>query len=171
MSAHVVADPLLLYMHSAPRQAENARPVGPMNPTIRIAETDEEIQACHGVMAELRPHVVAVEFVPLVRRLASETGLQLAYLVEGEVKAVAGFRVSEWLANGRYLEIEDLVTSGDERSRGYGGALFDWLVRHARECNCDHLRLTSNVKRGDAHRFYERKGMVLLAYYFHMELE
>lgn len=142
-----------------------------MTPTIRIAATDDEIQACHPVMAQLRPHLAASEFVPLVRRLQTLTGLQLAYLHDDTVKAVAGFRVSEWLANGRYLEIEDLVTIEGERSRGLGGTLFDWLVRHARAHDCDHLRLVSNVKRLEAHRFYEHKGMKRLAYYFDMELK
>lgn len=96
----------------------------------------------------------------------------MAYLrSDGEVKAVAGFRISEWLAvDGKYLEIEDLVTGNNERSKGYGGELFDWLVAHAREKDCTHLRLISNVVRTDAHRFYERKGMSRAAYYFSMNL-
>ncbi len=142
-----------------------------MTPTIRIADTDEEIQACHEVMAQLRPHLASSDFVPVVRRLQTLTGLQLAYIGDDGVKAVAGFRISEWLASGRYLEIEDLVTTADERSRGLGSALFDWLVGHARVRDCDHLRLVSSVKRLDAHRFYGRKGMDLLAYYFHMSLK
>lgn len=161
---------------SQPKRAGGSgdRPTPPaesMTPAIRIAETDTEIQACHQVMAQLRPHLAASDFVPLVRRLQARTGLQLAYLEDDGVKAVAGFRVSEWLANGRYLEIEDLVTTSDERSRGLGSALFDWLVGQASMHDCDHLRLVSSVKRLDAHRFYERKGMDLLAYYFHMKLK
>ena len=141
-----------------------------MTPTIRIAETDPEIQACHPVMAQLRPHLESTEFVPLVRRLQAGTGFRLAYVHDDGVKAVAGFRVSDWLAGGRYLEIEDLVTAAGERSRGYGGALFDWLVQQAGECDCDHVRLVSSVTRTDAHRFYERRGMERLAHYFHLTL-
>jgi len=142
-----------------------------MTPTIRIAESDAEIQACHPVMAQLRPHLAAEDFVPLVRRLQAVAGFQLAYLEDKGVKAVAGFRINEWLAAGRYLEIEDLVTDAEERSQGRGAALFDWLVAHAKAEGCDHVRLVSNVARADAHRFYDRKGMERLAYYFHMGLE
>jgi GNAT superfamily N-acetyltransferase len=122
-------------------------------------------------MAQLRPHLAASDFVRTVRRLQAEAGFQLAYLADDGVKAVAGFRVSEWLAGGRYLEIEDLVTDEDERSRGRGAALFHWLVRHARGDGCRHLRLVSSVDRLDAHRFYEGKGMDRLAYYFHLDLK
>ena len=91
-------------------------------------------------------------------------------MTDGEVKAVAGFRISEWLAGGRYLEVEDLVSKSGERSKGYGGELFDWLVGHARENMCLQVRLVSRVDRRDAHRFYQRKGMTLAAHYFSLSL-
>ena len=121
-------------------------------------------------MAELRPHVRRGEFVATVRRLGEAAGFRLAYLSDGEVKAVAGFRISEWLAGGRYLEIEDLVAKSGERSKGHGGELFDWLVGHARENGCSQVRLVSHVSRLDAHRFYLRKGMKLVAHYFSLDL-
>jgi GNAT superfamily N-acetyltransferase len=134
---------------------------------VSIAETDEEIAACYPVMSELRPHLSQDSFVPLVRRLGKTTGLRLAYLSEdAEIRAVAGYRISEWLAAGKYLEIEDLVSRASDRSKGYGGALFDWLISLAAEHHCRQLRLVSNVRRTDAHRFYLRKGMTMEAHYF-----
>jgi hypothetical protein len=94
-----------------------------------------------------------------------------AYLaVDQDVKCVAGFKVSEWLASGKYLEIEDLVTKVSERSRGYGGLLFDWLTDFAARQKCRQVRLLSAVRRADAHRFYKSKGMSLEAYYFSLNL-
>jgi GNAT superfamily N-acetyltransferase len=122
-------------------------------------------------MAELRPHIQSDEFLPVVKRLNEIAGFQLAYLVDDEIKAVAGFRISEWLAGGKYLEIEDLVSKSSERSKGYGGKLFDWLVEHAKENDCQHVRLVSRVSRLAAHRFYLRKGMNLEAHYFSMNLK
>ena len=139
-----------------------------MNSSITVALTEQEISACYLVMAELRPQVQPEEFLPTVKRLTEIAGFQLAYLTDGEIKAVAGFRISEWLAGGKYLEIEDLVTKSGERSKGYGGKLFDWLVEHAKENNCQQVRLVSRLSRHDAHRFYLRKGMNLEAHYFSM---
>jgi GNAT superfamily N-acetyltransferase len=133
---------------------------------IAIARSDKEIWECYEVMAELRSHIKPEEFLPLVRRLADISGFQLAFLSDEGIKAVAGFRISEWLATGTYLEIEDLVSKSGERSQGYGGELFDWLVSHAREFNCSTVRLVSHVSREDAHRFYEAKGMTRVAHYF-----
>ena len=138
---------------------------------ILLAKSDEEISKCFSVMVESRPHIKANDFLSSVKKLSDQTGLQLAYLEDGEIKSVAGFRVSEWLAvDGKYLEIEDLVTKSGEQSKGYGGELFDWLVAHAKENACTHLRLVSNVARREAHRFYECKGMTHVAHYFSMNL-
>lgn len=142
-----------------------------MNHKVTIAGTTQEILDCYPVMAELRPHIPRGEFVSMVRRLTEIAGFQLVSLADGEIKAVAGFRISEWLAGGRYLEIEDLVAKSGDRSKGYGGALFDWLVEHARENDCSQVRLVSRVSRLDAHRFYVRKGMIFEAHYFSMNLK
>jgi GNAT superfamily N-acetyltransferase len=142
-----------------------------MSSKITVARSEREILDCYSVMAELRTHIQPEEFLPTVRRLAETAGFQLVYLTDGEVKAVAGFRISEWLAGGKYLEIEDLVAKSGERSKGYGGELFDWLVAHAKENSCLQVRLVSRVSRLDAHRFYLRKGMNLEAHYFSMNLK
>ena len=133
---------------------------------IAVADTEPLLEVCYPVMAELRPHITREEFLPLVRRLAAANNFKVAFLDDGGIKAVAGYRVAEWLAGGRYLEIEDLVTASTARSKGYGGALFDWLVAEAARHDCRQLRLVSNVRRVDAHRFYLRKGMNQEAHYF-----
>jgi len=142
-----------------------------MSIRIKVAESDREILDCYPVMAELRDHLKREEFVATVKRLSEIAGYKLAYLVDGEIKAVAGFRISEWLAAGKYLEIDDLVATGSERSKGYGGELFDWLVEYAKRNNCDQVRLVSRVTRLDAHRFYLKKQMKLEAYYFSLQLK
>ena len=142
-----------------------------MRSRVTVAQSEQEISDCYVIMAELRPHIQPDEFLPMVKRLSDVAGFQLAYLTDGEIKAVAGFRISQWLAGGKYLEIEDLVAKSGERSKGYGGELFDWLVTFATENNCAQVRLVSRVTRIDAHRFYLRKGMNLEAHYFSMNLK
>jgi GNAT superfamily N-acetyltransferase len=136
---------------------------------IKLVETDAEVRACHPVMAELRPHLDCEAFVALVERQRAH-GYALVAVFDPDVKAVAGIRIAEWLPTGRCLEIEDLVTRDGERSLGHGGALFDWIVDHAREQGCHELNLVSHVTRFAAHRFYLRKGMSILAHFFSLPL-
>ena len=126
---------------------------------IRIAQTDSEIAACYPVMRELRPHIDPHEVVPRVRR-QQEDGYCLAFLADrGGPVAVAGIRPAESLSSGRFLYVDDLVTSATHRSKGYGGRLLSWLREHAATLGCAQLHLDSDLQREDAHRFYEREGM------------
>ena len=139
--------------------------------TITFATTDDEINDCYDVMSQLRTHLEREDFLPRVRRQMEAFDFKLAYLKEGgEVRAVAGIRISEWLHRGKYLEIDDLVSDDGERSKGYGGQLFDWIVDYARGEGCAHVRLLSGVQRFDAHRFYLRKRMNIEAHYFTLAL-
>ncbi len=137
---------------------------------IAFATTDAEIKDCYAVMSELRSHISPEEFLPRVRRQMDGFDYRLAYLTDGEVKAVAGIRISEWLHGGKYLEIDDLVSKSSERSKGYGGKLFDWIVDFAKAEHCDHVRLLSGVQRFDAHRFYLAKRMNIEAHYFTLDV-
>ena len=136
-----------------------------------FATTDNEINACYDVMSQLRTHIAREDFLPRVRRQMESFDYGLVYLEdEGEVKAVAGIRISEWLHGGKYLEIDDLVARDGDRSKGYGGELFDWIVEYARGENCEHVRLLSGVQRFDAHRFYLKKRMNIEAHYFTIDV-
>ncbi len=137
---------------------------------IKFAETEDEIRNCYAVMAELRPHLSLEEFVAQVKRQMENSGFQLVYLKNSEIKAVAGIRIAEWLAGGKSFEIEDLVSKDGERSRGFGGELFDWIVDYAKSENCVQIKLVSHVKRYGAHKFYLNKGMLIEAHYFSLAL-
>ncbi len=122
-------------------------------------------------MTELRPHLIAGEFVERVRRQHRLKGYQLAFLQEnGAVKCVAGFWISECLSWGKCLFVDDLVTAADARSQGYGQQLFDWLVAQARAQNCDQFHLDSGVQRFGAHRFYLAKRMDITCHHFALNL-
>ena len=134
--------------------------------------TDEAgIRRCHPLMSLLRPHLDCAEFVSTVQRLQGDHGYQLVQLEEdGQLRALAGIRIGEWLHRGRYLEIEDLVTAEADRSRGHGRAVLVWIADHARAQGCTQLRLVSGLRRHHAHRFYEREGLRHEAKYFSLDL-
>jgi GNAT superfamily N-acetyltransferase len=138
---------------------------------ITIAETDDEIRSCYAVMVELGPHFkTEEEFLIQVKRQMSQSNFQLVYLEENGIKAVGGIRIGEWLGGGKYLEIEDLVATENDRSKGFGGELFGWILDYTKRENCNQIKLVSHVKRFAAHKFYITKGMIIEAHYFSMSL-
>ena len=140
--------------------------------TIEIAETAEQIARCYPVVRELRPHIATEEaFVAQVQRQQAQ-GYLLAYVeADGEIRAVAGYRYVEFLFQGWFMYVDDLVTRSADRSGGFGGKLFDWLVQQAREHNCTCLELDSGVQRFDAHRFYLMKRMKISSHHFSLALQ
>jgi GNAT superfamily N-acetyltransferase len=133
---------------------------------IDLAESDADVLACFPVMRHLRTLDDAAAFVRRVRG-QQRAGYQLAALRDGgDPVAVAGFRIGESLAWGRYLYVDDLVTLPDARSRGYGAALLAWLAELGREHGVAQLHLDSGKQRVDAHRFYEREGLEATSVHF-----
>src|SRR5580700_7304527 len=77
-------------------------------PTIQIATMPSEIDRCFPVMRQLRPMLIANEFVGRIQTQQAE-GYQLAFLeVEDVIVSVAGFRVQTLLWSGKTLYVDDL---------------------------------------------------------------
>ena len=56
--------------------------------------------------------------------------------------------------------VEAVHISPAHRSKGLGTELIQWAIEQARQRGCSMAQLTSNKKRFDAHRFYERLGFL-----------
>ncbi len=140
-------------------------------PPIALAQTDADISACFPVMSQLRPHLLAADFVPRVRRMQTE-GFRLAYHSDehGTIRCVAGYRIMDLLFSGLTLYVDDLITDADARSQGFGDRMIDWLIARAREAGCTEFSLDSGTHRVDAHRFYFRKRLKISAFHFSLPL-
>lgn len=138
---------------------------------IDFAVSDHDLERCFPVAQALRPHLTsAAEFIQRVQR-QQQSGYQLLYLEDdAQIKALAGFRISECLSRGKFLYVDDLVTSAAERSKGYGTQLIQWLIAYAKEHECSSFELDSGVQRFDAHRFYFQQRLAITAYHFSREL-
>lgn len=138
---------------------------------IQKASSEVEIRVCYPVMKELRPHLSEEEFVEQVSRQMKNHGYALVYIArEGQVVAAAGYRVAEYLAWGKALYVDDLVTHSEARKHGYGGKLLDWLLEQAQALECDQFHLDSGVHRHDAHRLYLGRKLQITSHHFAQKL-
>jgi GNAT superfamily N-acetyltransferase len=139
-------------------------------PTIQIATTDAEINRCFPVMHQLRPKLLAEEFVGRIQTQQAE-GYQLAFLAhENSIAAVAGFRLQTLLWSGKTLYVDDLVTDAALRSQGHGEAMLTWLIALAKEAGCTTFMLDSGTHRHEAHAFYFRHGLRISDFHFKLAL-
>jgi GNAT superfamily N-acetyltransferase len=138
--------------------------------TISHAQTPEAIARCHPVISQLRPHLTADAFKEQALRQMGD-GFALLYAESnGAVAGVAGYRITENLAWGRFLYVDDLVTDEAWRSQGIGSALLDFLMAEARENGCTEFHLDSGVQRFGAHRLYLANRMDITCHHFAMKL-
>ena len=55
-------------------------------------------------------------------------------------------------------QIESVRVVQDRRNAGIGAAMMGWAIAEARRRGCGLVQLTTDKRRGDAHRFYRRLG-------------
>jgi GNAT superfamily N-acetyltransferase len=133
---------------------------------VKLCTTDSDIAKCWQVLFELRPHLMAVEFVPMVSEMISE-GYQLAFIEEdGKAVAAIGYRYLQYLYNGKHIYIDDLSTLPSARGKGYAGKLLDFVEAEARAKGYKAVTLDSGHQRFDAHRLYLNKGFKIVAHHF-----
>jgi GNAT superfamily N-acetyltransferase len=138
---------------------------------IQLATNREQICSCYKIMHQLRPHITTEQsFVEQVQRQI-KSGYHLAYIQEdGLVKAVTGFRFLEFLAWGKVIYIDDLVSDITSRRNGYGAKILKWIINQAKEAECDQVHLDSGPQRHDAHRLYLNHGFKIIGHHFSLNL-
>jgi GNAT superfamily N-acetyltransferase len=133
-----------------------------------LASADTHL--AYAAMSELRTHITTeAEFVVRVNDVQRPAGYRLvASFDDGDesAAAVAGFRIGDMLAWGRYLYVDDLVTRESARRGGHATALLDWIRAEAERNGCESLQLDSGVQRHDAHRLYLSCGYRITGHHF-----
>ncbi len=96
----------------------------------------------------------------------------MAYIQDGgQIKALAGFRFLEFLAWGKVIYIDDLVSDAATRKSGYGSTILKWVIKEAKKAKCDQVHLDSGPQRHDAHRLYLNHGFKIIGHHFALDLK
>ena len=111
----------------------NDRPDEPAHP--------RDLAAFEAIAADPNPRLVIAEFE------GQPVGTQQLTYIPGIAR----------LGEQRCL-IEAVHIVPTHRNLGLGGEMIGWAIEQARARGCGIVQLTSNKKRLDAHRFYERLG-------------
>ena len=143
-------------------------------PSFEIMEamSDADIARLYPVMRELRPHIKTEDdFLARVRRQQEQAGYRLVYVEDAGVPvAASGFRISEWLAWGKALYVDDLICFEKFRGLGFAEALMRWMEELAVKNGCAEFHLDSGTHRLAAHRFYHRLKLGITAFHFAKKL-
>lgn len=141
-----------------------------MQVEITLINDRSRLESCFDAFQALRPHLDLNAFLSQVDRQREQGYQVLALSGNDTVVSVAGFRMSEFLAWGKVLYIDDLSTLPEARSRGYGEQLLDWLISHAKDNGCQAVHLDTGYSRHVAHKLYLKKGFLLSSHHMSMVL-
>lgn len=137
---------------------------------VDVGVDDTRLSEVFRVLVQLRPHIDEVGFRQIYLAGQPEGLRFTGAFEESSCVAVAGWRIVNTTFAIRKLTVDDLVTDAAARSKGYGHALIEYLVRVARVSECTLLDLDSGVQRFEAHRFYLRERMNIAAHHFNLPL-
>jgi len=142
------------------------------NIEIYKASSADQIRSCYKVMRQLHPNLTdEQQFVERVQRQRAE-GYQLAYCLDGEeVQGLIGFRFLEFLAWGKVMYIDDLVTDSGARKSGRGSQLLKWVIGQAKHAKCDEVHLDTGPQHNDAHRLYLNCGFKIIGFHLTLDLK
>ncbi len=130
---------------------------------IRMEKSDlADVQA---LSLQLGYQVNIVDLSKRFDQITSEADYQLFVARDKYEKVIGWIQVNieqKSLLVGRYAEIAALVVDENQRGKGVGKSLLQAAEKWAVEKKVDLIRLRSNLKRTDAHRFYSREGYEIL---------
>jgi GNAT superfamily N-acetyltransferase len=129
---------------------------------VRDAHGEDDVRRCWPVFRELRPDISSEEsFIERWKRQRDE-GYRVAFIEEdGDVRAVAGFRIVNTMAWGRCIYLDDLAVHVQRHGVGIGTAILNFVQEEARRTGCESVQLDTGYHRHKAHRAYLRNGFTL----------
>lgn len=131
---------------------------------IVILRTQSELEQAYPVMKELRPHITLQNFLDIYHQSHKTTGYEIAALkVDGQIQAIMGYRILFDYVHGKHCYIDDLVSSEQYRSKGFGAELLKYAEQFSKEQGCTGLRLCTGIENERGKKFYEKNGWNLRA--------
>lgn len=145
-----------------------------MNPIVFRTATRTDLAAIVALLADdplgrereaagASPAAVDARYVAAFDAIAADANQQLVVVTEGDtvvgtlqLSFIPGIaRQGAWRG-----QIEAVRIAAQRRDAGLGQRTFEWAIARCRERGCTLVQLTTDKRRPDAHRFYERLGFV-----------
>jgi GNAT superfamily N-acetyltransferase len=110
------------------------------------------------------PDVLPEGYYKAFQRIVSDPN-QFLMVAELDGKIIGTFHVTYLTylpaAGQEDCQIENVHVEAKCRGKGIGSLMMKWTIDHAKKRSCRRVQLTTDKKRKDAHRFYERLGFAL----------
>ncbi|MBB5619437.1 GNAT superfamily N-acetyltransferase [Pedobacter cryoconitis] len=136
--------------------------------TFRLATKQDlpdilEMLADDTLGAERENNVLSDKYIEAFEKICNDPNQELTIAeINGDKVATFQLTFLQYLTyeGGLRAQIEAVRTSSEYRGQGIGTKVFDYAIHRAKEKGCHMVQLTSDKRRPDAIRFYEKIGFV-----------
>jgi GNAT superfamily N-acetyltransferase len=134
---------------------------------MQIREIDlKELDTAHCVVNQLRTNLSYKDFEDLIYDMRHIEYKMFGVFERGKLVNYAGVNVSTNLYHKRHLFIYDFVTDINNRKKGYGRMMIEYLRDYARTCMCENIVLGSGFQKEIAYSFFEENDFEERSYVF-----
>lgn len=136
-----------------------------MEKRIFVIGDPKDLERAFPVMKELRPHLSFEDYKKIYAQSQESDGYQIvAVEIKNQIVALMGYRFLSDFVRGRHLYIDDLVSTENARSQGFGAELLKYAEHIARDSDCRVLRLCTGIENERGVQFYDRNGWTKRAF-------
>jgi len=130
----------------------------------KYIESVEDARKVFPILKELRTHLDEGEYLKGLAAARAGSDYKFVGAFEGaECLGLMGYRILHDFVHGRHLYVDDLVVTGNKRSKGLGSKFLTFAKEIAAKENCKRLRLCTGADNNEGRKFYEKNGWEMKA--------
>jgi len=126
----------------------------------------KELQDIFDVLQQLRTELSYQEFEDLIYDMRHMEYKMFGIVQDEKLITYAGVAIQTNLYHKRHLFVYDFVTDKDERNKGYGKKMLEYLEDYSRIAMCENIVLSSSFSKEQAHQFYNAQGFIKKSFVF-----
>jgi GNAT superfamily N-acetyltransferase len=130
----------------------------------------EEMFAAFDVLSNMYPDMNRAEYEAVLPERV-KNGYRMVGVFDGDTCVCsAGFWISYRFYCGKFIQLDNMVTVPDARSKGVGKLVVDFIKSLGKSESCQKVLIDTYVENYSAHRFFLREGFIIRGYHLNYEI-
>ncbi len=118
------------------------------------------------IITHLYPNISKEKYQSYLQEMIPHNYKQLAVFENDFCVALTGFWTGTKLWSGKYIEIDNFIVHPNQRMKGLGKLMTDYLDQKAKDLGCTMIVLDAFTGNFKAHRFYYNQGYAPKGFHF-----
>lgn len=133
-------------------------------------KSKEEMFCAYDVLKHMYDSLSESQYEEIIAKRAEENYRMVGVFDNDKCVCAAGFWIGTRFYSGKFIQLDNLVTLPDYRSKGVGKMIVDYVKKIGKNEDCSRLLVDSYVENFDAHKFFFREGFIIRGYHLNYQL-